>query len=80
MTDLTAEKIRLVALAIEALRHVGRYDYNAEISQREFEKVSHEIGCPVSARDIARFESRAITKAKLAALAIKAKAKSTPNS
>ena len=75
MTELTAEKIRLVALAIEALRHTGRYDHNAEISQREFEKVSHEIGCPVSARDLARFESRAITKAKLAALAIKAKTK-----
>lgn len=77
MTELTAEKIRLVALAIEALRHAGRFDFNAEISQREFEKVSHEIGCPVSARDIARFESRAMTKARLAALAINAKAKSS---
>ncbi len=66
MTDLTTEKIRLVALAIEALRHSGRFDFNAEVSRREFEKVSHEIGCPVSARDIARFEDRAIRKAQLA--------------
>jgi hypothetical protein len=73
MTELTAEKIRLVALAIEVLRHTGRWDFNAEISQREFEKVSHEIGCPVSARDIARFEARAIRKAQLASLAIKSK-------
>ena len=34
----------------------------------------------VAARDIARFESRAITKAKLAVLAIEAKAKSIPKS
>jgi hypothetical protein len=74
MTELTAEKIRLAALAIEALRHAGRYDFNAEISQREFERISEEIGHPVSARDIARFEARAITKAKLAALTIKARA------
>jgi hypothetical protein len=73
MTELTAEKIRLVALAVEALRHAGRYEFNAEVSHREMEKVSHEIGCPVSAREIARYEEGLLAKAKLAALALQTK-------
>jgi|JFJP01.1.fsa_nt_gi phage FluMu protein gp41 len=70
MTELTAEKIRLVALAVELMRHTGRIPFDAEVSHRRMERVSHEIGCPVSARDIARFEARAIAKARLAARAL----------
>ena len=66
MTELTAEKIRLVALAVEMLRHQGHIPFNAEVSRRQFEQISHEIGCPVSARDLERFERRVAAKAKAA--------------
>lgn len=72
MTELTAEKIRLVALAIAAMRLTGRIPADAEVSRRSMEKYSQELGCPVSARDIARFEARAIAKARIAALALHA--------
>lgn len=72
MTELTAEKIRLVALAIAAQRLTGRIPEFASVSQRQMERISHEIGHPVSARDIAHLERRAIRKARLAALAIQA--------
>ena len=76
MTDLTAEKIHLALLAVEAMRLSGLIPAGAEVSQRQLERVSRDLGCPVSARDIARFESRALHKAKLAALALQARSAS----
>ena len=73
MTELTAEKIRLVALAIADMRLKGSIAAHAEVSRREMERISHELGHPVSARDIARFETRALEKARLAALALQSR-------
>lgn len=72
MTELTAEKIRLVTLAVAALRLTGKINPGEEVSQREFERISHQLGCPVSARHFRRIEHQAISKARLAALALQA--------
>jgi hypothetical protein len=75
MTELTAEKIRLVLLAVEALRISGRIPMQEEVSHRRLERISYEIGEPVSRQEFARMEARALHKARLAALAINAKTK-----
>ena len=72
MNELTAEKIRLVTLAIAAMRLTGRIAETEVVSIRQMERISHDIGCPVSARNIARLEQRAMHKARLAVLAIQA--------
>jgi hypothetical protein len=75
MTELTAEKIRLVLLAVEAMRISGRIGPGAAVSHRQLERISYRIGEPVSREEFARLEARAIHRARLAALAIKAKSK-----
>lgn len=72
MTQLTAEKIRLVLLAVEAMRISGRIEPGAMVSHRKLERISYQIGEPVSREDFARLEARALHRAKLAALAIQA--------
>ncbi len=73
MTELTAEKIRLVLLAVEAMRISGRIEPRAAFSHRQLERISYRIGEPVGREDFARLEQRALHKARLAALAIKAR-------
>lgn len=77
MTELTAQKIHLAALAIAALRLSGRIPAGHEVSLRHFERISKDIGFPVSSRDVGRLEALAITKAKYAALALQKKQSST---
>jgi hypothetical protein len=72
MNELTAEKIRLVTLTVAAMRLTGRLDESEVVSQRQMERISQDLGHPVSARDIARLEQRAMHKARLALLAIQA--------
>jgi hypothetical protein len=74
MSELTAEKIRLVLLTVEAMRISGRMPMQDPVSHRQLERISYKIGEPVSRQDFARMEARALHKARLAALAIKAKA------
>lgn len=71
--DLTAEKIRLTVLAVQAMRMTGRIPAGAAVSHRKMERISYEIGAPVSREEFARAEARALHKARLAALAITAR-------
>ncbi len=80
MTELTAEKIRLVLLAVQAMRITGRIEPGAEVSHRKLERISYQLGEPVSREEFARAEARALHKAKLAALAIKARSHGAPDS
>jgi hypothetical protein len=77
MTELTAEKIRLVMLAVQAMRITGRIEPGAQVSHRKLERISYRIGEPVSREEFARAEARALHKARLAALAIKARRNSS---
>lgn len=72
MTELTAEKIRLVLLTVQALRLSGRIPLEAPISTRTMESISRELGCPVSEKNFRRAESLARENARLAALALQA--------
>jgi hypothetical protein len=73
MTELTAEKIRLVLLAVEAMRISGRIGPETAVSHRQLERISYRIGEPVGREDFARLEARALHKARLAALALQAR-------
>jgi len=75
MSELTAEKIRLVLLTVEAMRISGRIPMQDPISHRQLERISYKIGEPVSRQEFARMEARALHKARLAALAIQSKSK-----
>lgn len=77
MSELTAEKIRLVLLAVQAMRITGRIEPGAAVSHRKLERISYDLGEPVSREEFARAEARALHKAKLAALALKARGSSS---
>jgi hypothetical protein len=72
MTELTAEKIRLVLLTVQAMRLTGRIPADADVSPRRLEAISHELGCPVSEKTFRVAEHRARKRFKLAALALQA--------
>jgi hypothetical protein len=69
MTELTLEKIRLVALAIQAMRLRGELQAGEPVSFSEMERISIEQGVPLTARTFANFEAIALRKARHAALA-----------
>ena len=48
MTDLTAEKVRLVMLAIRALRLAGKLGEHEPVSTDQMAAYSVALGCPVS--------------------------------
>jgi len=48
MTELTAEKIRLVMLAIRAQRMAGTIGETEPISTERMARISEELGCPVA--------------------------------
>ena len=48
MTPLTAEKVRLTMLAIEALRVTGKIDPTEPVSTGRMARISDDLGCPVS--------------------------------
>lgn len=72
MTEHLELKIELAALAVRIMRMRGELPETGSLSRGQFERLSREIGCPVSARDLARFEATALRKARLAALALAA--------
>ena len=58
MTDLTAEKIRLVCLAIRALRLAGKLNEHEPVSTEQMAVYSVLLGCPVSEQTFRRAATR----------------------
>jgi hypothetical protein len=71
MTPNLQARIALVMAAIRLQRKVGLIEPHEPVSYRRMERISYEIGEPVSREEFARAEH----KARLAALAIKAQAR-----
>lgn len=69
-------RIHLVMLELRARRLRGEIPDGEPVSIRFMEKVSHEIGFPVSQRSFSRAESRTLTRLKLA---LQALTQQTPN-
>ena len=69
MTELTAEKVRLVCLAIRALRLTGKLDAHEPASTGQLGAYSVMLGCPVSEQTFRRAAHRqlAIVRRALAA-------------
>lgn len=76
MTPLTAEKIRLTMLAIEALRLTGEIDHAEMVSTARMARISEELGCPVSEKTFRTAVADHVTRARLALNALNA----SPNS
>ena len=54
MTDLTAEKVRIVMLAIRALRLAGKINEHEPVSTEQMAAYSVALGCPVSEQTFRR--------------------------
>lgn len=73
MTPNLQARIALVMAAIRLQRDAGLIEPQEPVSYRRMERISYQIDEPVSREEFARTESRALHKARLAALAIQAK-------
>lgn len=58
MTELTAEKIRIVCLAIRALRLAGKISEHEPVSTEQMAAYSILLGCPVSEQTFRRASTR----------------------
>ena len=54
MTELTAEKVRIVMLAIRALRLAGKIAEHEPVSTEQMAAYSVALGCPVSEQTFRR--------------------------
>jgi len=66
MTELTALKIHLVMLAIQAERAAGRIGPTEPVSTERMARYSVMLGCPVSEQTFRRAERRQLAIARLA--------------
>ena len=66
MTDLTAEKIRLVMLAIRAMRLQGILGETEPVSTEQMARISEEVGCPVPEITFRRAAARQLAIARRA--------------
>lgn len=60
MTELTTEKIRLVMLAIQALRASGKLGATEPVSTDAMARYSVALGCPVSEQTFRRAVARQV--------------------
>jgi hypothetical protein len=67
MTELTAEKIRLVMLAIQALRAVGKIGATEPVSTERMARYSVMLGVPLDEKTFRNAERDQLRKARLAA-------------
>ena len=68
MTDLTAEKVRLVMLAIRALRLAGKINEHEPVSTEQMAAYSVLLGCPVSEKTFRRASTRQLALVRRALL------------
>lgn len=72
MTELTAEKVRLVLLVIKAQRLAGKIPPGKPVSAEYMAGISRELGVPLDEKTFRNANRRALSRARLAALALQA--------
>ena len=63
MTELTAEKVRLVMLAIAAKRLRGEIAQGKPVSTEHMARISQELGVPLDEKTFRNAERRSIARA-----------------
>jgi len=66
MTELTSEKVRIVMLAIRALRLAGKLGEHEPVSTEKMAAYSVLLGCPVSEQTFRRAERHQLALARRA--------------
>lgn len=66
MTELTAEKVRIVMLAIQALRLTGQIGAHEPVSTQRMARYSVMLGCPLDEKTFRNAERHQLRLARLA--------------